>query len=130
MHVKSVCKQSSIFYFDLYLIFVNNTPVRFEFVFNLTIYQGSISNIDINKYELKLKVKPKYNNRKKQQKLEGQRDYLQDLYGTPELTMTELQVNNYDALKTEFKPKEQTYRIYSLLRRTIFLRENLAPQLS
>ena len=51
---------------------------------------------------LNLKENQKYNNRKKPQKLEGKRDYLQDLYSTPELTTTELQLNNYNAFKTEF----------------------------
>ena len=42
-----------------------------------------------NKYELKTKINQKYNNTKRQ-KLEGRnRDYLQDLYDSPELTTTE-----------------------------------------
>ena len=57
---------------------------------------------------LNLKENQKYDNTKNSKKQEGKRDYLQDLYGTPELSTTEFQVNKYYAFKTEFLTKEYT----------------------
>jgi len=67
------------------LVAVNSTPVRFEFVFNSNdSLKTKITNTEINKYELKLTTI-----RKTAEKRKEKRDYLQDLYGTPELTTTE-----------------------------------------
>jgi len=63
----------------------NNTLVHFEFVFNSNdSLKTKITNTEINKYELKLTTIGKTAKNRKEK-----RDYLQDLYGTPELTTTE-----------------------------------------
>ena len=53
-------------------MFVNNTPVRFEIrPLILTIHLKKENKYRINKYELKLKQTERYNNTKRQQKIEG-----------------------------------------------------------